>query len=166
MNTRNPIEVIDRMLAEIPDGELGLRMIFTRLKEDAKYKAPEQAIEVFTCMATILGNHIPKIESPWQQAVVDIFEDRNEWRVFAMNDCDWYMGRCLTDAVDAYSADHPGTPVEELLSDPHLVSDEEMDRLQYFPEGARNGTFHSFRSELLRRIHAGPKAEMFATTEF
>jgi hypothetical protein len=72
------------------------------------------------------------------------------------------MARTLEEAKSAALAEYGGD--EETIDDPRQLSEEELERIEYFDEFHR--AKHSFKVELGCRIAAGPKVEMFATTEY
>jgi hypothetical protein len=121
----------------------------------------------------------------------------DQWRVYAVGDCDWWMGRNadeVRDAVIGYYGDTEDEPIEmtaEEMQQKRYVLDygeiacecgEKLDELSasWRNEGAMTwGHYHgypighvtvrgviSFAEELERRIKAGPKVELFASTEF
>jgi hypothetical protein len=86
-------------------------------------------------------------------------------RVFAMNDCDWVAAETLEDAIKTYAQMiGTGFDPEDDLSDPHALTDEQMDKLMFTDEDEKKRTF---REQLNRMIEAGEELPgFFATTEF
>lgn len=97
------------------------------------------------------------------------------WRVFKMNDCDWWLARTLDEARESYKHE---TGVDE--DEARELTDEEMARLTFVDvdDGERPiGTSRrSFREELRQRVELRerlkakhgiePKPELFASTEY
>jgi hypothetical protein len=90
-------------------------------------------------------------------------------RVFAMNDCDWWMARSLEEAKADY-CHQTGSTESELCPEARELTDAELDRLRItdLDDNERpSGKSRSFRKELQRRVDAGiTKPEMFASTEY
>jgi hypothetical protein len=92
------------------------------------------------------------------------------WRVYRMNDTDWFMARTIEEAMTEYVR-QCGGPIEETCEGVRELTDEEMDRLQFIfwlegPEHPPRDHKHSFRVELARRVSRRPKPETFASTEY
>lgn len=88
-----------------------------------------------------------------------------KWHVYKINDCDWWLARTLDEAKQS-AAEYYGCGLDdEMICDAAKITNNELDSLQFYPDGNRKGYHHSFRDELALRIIASPKAEMFATTE-
>jgi hypothetical protein len=87
------------------------------------------------------------------------------WRVWCMNDCDWWLARSKREAIDAYEEE---CGEREDPADVHEVK-EGLDTLKFTDGDERGrpvGPARTFREELARRVAAGITApEMFATTE-
>lgn len=83
------------------------------------------------------------------------------WRVFKLNDCDWWVARTLEEA----KADCRYQCGDIDFEDEHELSDADLDRLKFCDEDCSSKS-HSFREELRLRIEAGiTKPEFFASTE-
>lgn len=103
-----------------------------------------------------------------QIATTPAMTDPLPMRVYAMNDCDWWMARSLEEAKADYCHE-TGSTEAELCPDARELTDEELDRLRITDtdENERpTGKARSFRKELQRRVDEGvTKPEMFASTE-
>ena len=100
------------------------------------------------------------------------------WRVFKMDDCDWWLARTLEEARQSYQ--HETGVDDEAIEDARELSDEEMDRLTFVDvdDGERPvaESRRSFREELRQRVELRerlkaehgiePKPELFASTEY
>ena len=98
------------------------------------------------------------------------------WRVFRLNDCDWWFARSLEEAIADYK--HQTGAGDEELEDARELTEEELDRLMFTddPDDPLSATLHTFRDELRARIqlqgeleaeHGIPrKPELFASTEY
>lgn len=90
------------------------------------------------------------------------------WRVYRLNDCDWWVARSLEEAKADYIASCGGD--DDSFEDPHELTDAELDRMQIngMDENERlAGTKHSFREELKQRVAAGLTGPaFFASTEY
>lgn len=100
------------------------------------------------------------------------------WRVFRMDDCDWWLARTLEEARESYQ--HETGVSDEMIEDAREVTDEEMDKLTFIDmdEGKRivGESRRSFREELRQRVELRerlkakhgiePKPELFASTEY
>lgn len=91
-------------------------------------------------------------------------EGGGNWRIYEMDDCDWWLARSPQEARTSY-AEYYGSDAE-LEGEPRELTRAEMRKLQYHSEGNRNGDSHSFFHELKRRLKTSTKPQMFATTEF
>jgi hypothetical protein len=84
------------------------------------------------------------------------------WHVYQINDCDWWLARSMDEAKEAalkaYSRD------EYMIDDPRELTQADLERIQYHDEYHR--AVHSFAVELEIRVAAGPKVELFASTEY
>lgn len=95
------------------------------------------------------------------------------WRVFMLNDYEWYMARSL-DEAKATAAEQWGYTIEqcerdELFDEAEELDDAALDRLQFcddthLPDGPM--IKRSFREELARRSAIDPKPQLFASTEW
>lgn len=83
-------------------------------------------------------------------------------KVFSINDCDWYMANTLEEAILIAMAD-TGLPRDEATDDPCELTEAQMNKLMFTDD---NGVKRTFAAELQRRIDAGKKCGMFASTEF
>jgi phage-related protein len=82
------------------------------------------------------------------------------WKVFKLNDCDWWLARTLEEAM----ADCRYQCGDVDFEDEHDLTDKELDRLMYCDEDCK--TKIPFREALRERVEAGiAKPEMFASTE-
>lgn len=88
-------------------------------------------------------------------------------KIFAMNDCDWWMAPTLEQAVAGY-LEMTGLDADECLEDPFELSDESMASLKFIDDYNDTGdrTTRTFAEELERRIAAGAVSEFFASTEY
>lgn len=92
------------------------------------------------------------------------------WRVYRMNDTDWFMARTIDEAMTEYVR-HTGCPIEESCEGVRELTDEEMERLKFRfwlegPEHPPREHKCTFREELERRVSRRPKPETFASTEY
>lgn len=92
------------------------------------------------------------------------------WRVFRMNDCEWWVARTLAEAK-AHYLEYTGCSEEEAFDDAHELDDESLDRLHYIDvdesERPIKKSRRTFRAELAQRVSAGlSKPELFACTEY
>jgi hypothetical protein len=91
------------------------------------------------------------------------------WRVFKMDDCDWWVAHTLAEAKASYQYE---TGVDdESVEDARELTDEELDRLRFVDTDEAGHpvkeTRCTFREELARRVSAGlSKPELFACTEY
>lgn len=93
--------------------------------------------------------------------------DALRWRVFRMNDVDWWLARTLAEA----KADYTHQVGDEDLEGARELTDAELDRLHYVDtaedERPLRATRRPFREELRRRVAKGiTKPGMFACTEY
>lgn len=87
------------------------------------------------------------------------------FKVYKLNDCDWYMAETLEQAIEAALndvCDHD----DDYVDDPHELSPEAMESHTFNDWETGELVERTFAEELARRVASGPKAEMFATTEF
>lgn len=97
------------------------------------------------------------------------------WRVFYMNDCEWWCARTLQEAKED-AARTWGCSVEQaekdgMYDDPYELCDAELDRLHYVDTDERERPVkksrRTFRDELAQRVAAGlSRPELFACTEY
>jgi hypothetical protein len=91
------------------------------------------------------------------------------WRVYRLNDCDWWVARTLEEAKADF-IQTVGSDWGNEFEDAEELSEADMERLQFIDtdEDERPlGTKTSFRDELARRVAAGITApEQFASTEY
>ncbi len=83
-------------------------------------------------------------------------------KVFQINDCDWYMAPTLEGAIQQAMSDS-GLPRDEVCDSPRELSEADMDDLTFTDD---EGNRRTFTEELRRRLTAGARTEMFASTEF
>lgn len=88
------------------------------------------------------------------------------WRVFRMNDTDWWLARTLAEARADY-LHQTGEDEDEARE----LTEEELDRLHFVDtdedERPMKATRRPFREELAQRVSAGlSKPELFACTEY
>lgn len=83
-------------------------------------------------------------------------------KVFKINECDWYMAETLEAAIQQAMED-TGLPRDEAVDNPREEPPNRMQKLIYTDD---DGTRRTFQEELARRVAAGAKAEMFASTEY
>ena len=96
-------------------------------------------------------------------------EENQSWRVFRMDDYDWWIARSLEEAKASYK-NEVGVDDKD-IEDARELTEEELDRLHYVDvdEGERpvKKSRRTFRAELAQRIAAGlSKPELFACTEY
>lgn len=83
-------------------------------------------------------------------------------KVFQLNDYEWYMAPTLEEAIDE-AVRLTGLPRDEAADDDACeVTSEDMQRLRFKED---DGSVRTFAEELTRRISAGAKTELFASTE-
>lgn len=88
----------------------------------------------------------------------------SEWRIFKLNDCDWYVGKSLEDAKAAWQADCGPMPDDEAFDEPYELSDEDMDTLKIADADDPKAPRLTFRKYLEQNPPI--RAEMFASTEY
>lgn len=89
-------------------------------------------------------------------------------KIFKMNDCDWWMAPTLEEAIQGVKTEHP-MDWEDMIEDPKELTDAQLDSHKFrLDEGEEDGERKhcSFREELDRRVAAGSKTELFASTEY
>ena len=90
------------------------------------------------------------------------------WRVFKVTDCDWWIARTLSEAIEDCKRQ---TGMDEELAEARELSEAELDRLKYI-EGREQPRSkwvrRTFREELARRAACEweKKPGMFASTEY
>lgn len=96
-----------------------------------------------------------------------------EWKIYEMNDCDWYAARTPEEAVEAMRENMGYKSIEELRGDamfesePQELSDGDMDRLSFYLDDSGKGQKISFRAQLQRMIEGADELPgFFASTEF
>jgi hypothetical protein len=108
----------------------------------------------------LLGDPIP--ETPPMSAPIP-------WRVFQMNDCDWWIARSLDEALADYKLQTGYGPGDEEVEDARELTEEQLDSLTFHDsdeDDCPNGITRTFREELARRVAEGlDSPEMFASTE-
>ena len=103
-------------------------------------------------MVDLLGDPVP--ETPPMDAPLP-------WKVFKLNDCDWWVARTLDEAIADYRH-QCGADVS--IEGEHELTDKELDRLMYCDEDCKSRI--PFRQALHDLVDAGiKKPEMFASTE-
>lgn len=98
-----------------------------------------------------------------------VFKSKPTWWIYRMNDCDWYSGRSLKEAIAAATRDYGEEYLDDYLDEPEPLTEEEMHRLQFCDENDPDDPSkrRSFYAELLRSVSSGEiRAETFASTEF
>lgn len=85
-----------------------------------------------------------------------------EFKVFRLNDCDWWMATTLEEAIQA-AMKETGLPRDEAAdSNAGEVLYSQLERLVFRDD---DGTRRSFKDELARRAGEDPRVQMFASTE-
>lgn len=105
--------------------------------------------------------------------------EERPWKIFMVNDCDWWVARDAHEAFEAAIAWHIeqsiGGTREQILEEYSVFPEDEiaevewsqMFRKTYVDESGSEVVRRSFREELDRRVAAGLSApELFASTEF
>lgn len=83
------------------------------------------------------------------------------WRVYRLNDCDWWVARTLDEAIADYRRE---CGVDVCIEGEHELTEQELDRLMYCDEDCKKRI--PFRQALKNMVDAGlSKPEMFASTE-
>ena len=106
-------------------------------------------------MADLLGDPTP--ETPPMDAPLP-------WRVYRLNDCDWWVARTLEEAKADYLDTVGPMSDDEAFDDPHELSDEDMDRLKITDVDDPKATKPTFREYLKQMAPRAPG--MFASTEW
>jgi hypothetical protein len=88
------------------------------------------------------------------------------WRVYWMNDCDWWIARSLDEAQSSYFHE---TGVDE-TEDVYELADEDMERLKIVENAElphERRVCRTFKEELALRVSSGlSEPELFASTEY
>jgi hypothetical protein len=94
------------------------------------------------------------------------------WRVFKVNDCDWYIARTLEEAIATWVRDTGWNDCDD-FEDARELSEAELDRLKFIEDRElprEDWVRRTFREELDRRSASGApedrKPGMFASTEY
>jgi hypothetical protein len=69
-------QVINDVIAEIPETDAALISDLKKLLRSCSYSAPEMAGHRWTQGSLILGHHIPEPVEDWQKRAVDIWTDK------------------------------------------------------------------------------------------
>lgn len=93
---------------------------------------------------------------------VATYEEEPEWKVYQLNECDWYMAQDLESAI-ARAMHDTGLTRDEVATEPQEVSDELLDELMFMDDDGE--TRRTFREELRERVQANPEVQCFASTE-
>jgi hypothetical protein len=86
-------------------------------------------------------------------------------KIFKVNDCDWVMATSAEEAkqvLATFTDVHEDDEVREL-------TDHELDTFKFIDEDhdeEKDGPHPTFRQELARRVAAGDRPDMFASTEY
>jgi hypothetical protein len=96
------------------------------------------------------------------------------WRVFRLNDCDWWVARTLDEAKEDAARTWGFRYVEDaenVFEEPQELDDATLDRLHFIDTDERERPVktsrRTFRAELAQRVAAGlSKPELFACTEY
>jgi len=119
--------------------------------------------------------------TPALRARLEAFEDLNdppltpkvptapEWRVFQLDDYEWWVGYSLEDIILQASADY-GSEIEMVGCDPHELTEADLDTLRFREDGEDPNTgkpiYITFREQLARVIAEGiTTPTLFASTE-
>lgn len=97
----------------------------------------------------------------------------NSWKVYAMNDCDWYVARTPEEAVEAMRENMGYKNVDDLKGDgmlddqPTELSADDLDGHYFHLDESKSGPTITFRAQLDRMIAEGKGLPgFFASTEF
>lgn len=100
-------------------------------------------------------------------AATPAMTDPIPFRVYQLNDYEWWMARSLEDAIADWCS-VTGCTTED-CDDARELTDAELDSFRFFDEGvdeSGNTITRTFREELARRVAAGEtEPQLFATTE-
>jgi hypothetical protein len=92
------------------------------------------------------------------------------WRIFKLNDCDWWIARSIDEAKASFQKECGPMPDDEAFDEPCELTDADMDTLKIAESDEnerRTGKFLTFREYLIERIGDGlDSPEMFASTEW
>jgi hypothetical protein len=113
-------------------------------------------------MVDLLGDPVPEIPA---------MTDPLPWRVFRMNDYEWWVARTLEEAKADYQQTVGPMPEDEAFDDPGELTDAELDRLKFIEDPEVPPTKwvrRTFREELERisKSEFDKKPGMFACTEY
>lgn len=91
------------------------------------------------------------------------------WRVFRMDDCDWWVAHTLEEAKASYQ--HQTGVDDEAIEDARELTEQELDKFHFVDVDERERPIkksrRTFRVELAQRVAAGlSKPELFACTEY
>jgi hypothetical protein len=86
------------------------------------------------------------------------------YRVYRMNDSEWWMARSLDEARTAYCACY-GTEFSD-TADARELTDDELKCLMFIDDESNPSARRTFREELERQAATATGAEFFATTEW
>lgn len=106
-------------------------------------------------MADLLGDPMP--ETPAMNAPLP-------WRVYKLNDCDWWVARTLEEAKASFQATCGPMDDEEAFDEPYELTDADMDRLKIVDHDDPKTPAMTFRQYL--DAMAPTKPDMFASTEY
>lgn len=102
----------------------------------------------------LLGDPVP--ETPPMTAPLP-------FRVFRLNDCEWWMARTLAEAIEDWRS---CTGIEPDPSDePRELTDAELDANKFFDPDDPAAPRRTFREELEIRARGATGPQFFATTE-
>lgn len=105
-------------------------------------------------MNDLLGQPVP--ETPAMDAPL-------QWRVYKLNDCDWWVARTLEEAKASWQETCGPDECEE-FEDAYELTDEDMDRLKITDHDDPKSPRLTFREYLEQMKPTRP--DMFASTEY
>lgn len=105
-------------------------------------------------MADLLGDPVPEI--PPLDAPLP-------WRIYKLNDCDWWVARTLEEAEASWQATC-GPDESETFEDAYELTDADMDRLKITDHDDPKAPRLTFRQYLDQMKPTRP--DMFASTEY
>lgn len=92
------------------------------------------------------------------------------WRVYRLNDCDWWIARSIEEAKASFQSHCGPMPDDEAFDEPHELTETEMDTLKICETDEnerRTGKKLTFREYLVERLGDGlSEPEQFASTEW
>ncbi len=106
-------------------------------------------------MADLLGDPTPEVP-PMNAAL--------PWRIYKLNDCDWWVARTLEEAKTSFQATCGPMDEDEAFDDPYELTDEDMDRLKITDHDDPKAPKQTFREYLYQMKPTRP--DMFASTEY